>query len=142
MKKMTMLLNKLYAITHLEINQDRSGIMAGIKLDGRHPVFKGHFPENPVLPGVCTVQIIKELLEESFHKSLIMTKAGNIKYLGFVNPESMPVLNFTLQLKQTPEGVLLCSATVSAQGMGVCSFKGEFSNTLHQNPLPPIHDRR
>jgi 3-hydroxyacyl-[acyl-carrier-protein] dehydratase len=123
-----MLLNKLYKISHLELSHDRSGIVASIELNWRHPLFEGHFPGNPILPGVCTVQIIKELLEESFHKSLMMTQARNIKYLGFVNPGSMPVLNFVLQLHQTEEGVLNCTANVSAQGVGVCSFRGEYIN--------------
>ena len=121
-----MLLNKLYKISHLEISQDKSGIVADIELNSHHPVFKGHFPGNPLLPGVCTVQIIKELLEESFHNSWMMTKARNIKYLGFVNPGSMPVLHFVLKLNRTEAEILHCDAAISAAGMSVCSFNGEF----------------
>ncbi len=99
MKIHRMLLNKLYKIRSLNANADGSGFMAEIELDPNHPVFEGHFPGNPILPGVCTVQIIKELLEQSVQKSLRMTKAGNIKYLGFVNPVTMPVLTFQLQVK-------------------------------------------
>ena len=94
-----MLLNKLYRIRSLNANADGSGFMAEIELDPNHPLFEGHFPGNPILPGVCTVQIIRELLEQSVQKSLRMTKAGNIKYLGFVNPVTMPLLTFQLQIK-------------------------------------------
>jgi 3-hydroxyacyl-[acyl-carrier-protein] dehydratase len=103
--------------------------MAEIELDASHPLFEGHFPGNPILPGVCTVQIIRELLEQSMQKSLSMTKAGNIKYLGFVNPVTMPVLMFQLQIKSAEAADIICSATVSAHGASVCSFKGEFSPT-------------
>jgi 3-hydroxyacyl-[acyl-carrier-protein] dehydratase len=126
-----MLVNKLYTIRHLEMRQDGSGLVAEIELDHLHPVFEGHFPGNPVLPGVCTVQIIKELLEKVLNRSLIMTKAKSIKYLGFVNPRSMPLLNFVLQMNSAEDGVINCSATVSAGGTGVCSFKGEFMNFAH-----------
>ena len=27
-----------------------------VRLDAAHPVYAGHFPGNPVLPGVCTLQ--------------------------------------------------------------------------------------
>jgi 3-hydroxyacyl-[acyl-carrier-protein] dehydratase len=129
MKIVTMLINKLYTIRHLEIGQDRSGIVADIELDPHHPVFEGHFPGNPLLPGVCTVQIIKELLEEAFKESLVMTRAKSIKYLGFVDPGLMPVLRFDLRIGVAEEGAIQCSAAVSVRETGVCSFKGEFRNS-------------
>ena len=125
-----MLLNKLYKIRNLNANADRSGIMAEIELDPNHPLFEGHFPGNPILPGVCTVQIIRELLEQSLQKSLRMTKAGNIKYLGFVNPVNMPLLTFQLQIKSADGTNISCSATVSTLGVSVCSFKGEFEDLV------------
>ena len=109
-----MLLNKLYKIRSLHTNDEGSGIMAEIELDPGHPLFEGHFPGNPILPGVCTVQIIRELLEQSINQSIRMTKAGNIKYLGFVNPFIMPLLTFQLQLKPAEGANISCSATVSA----------------------------
>lgn len=129
MKIRRMLLNKLYRIRSLNADTDGSGFLAEIEIDPNHPLFEGHFPGNPILPGVCTVQIIKELLEHSIQKSLRMTKAGNIKYLGFVNPVTMPLLTIHLQIKPTETTNLSCSATVTAQGVSVCSFKGEFSPT-------------
>jgi len=127
-------------IRSLHANTDGSGIVAEIELDSRHPVFIGHFPENPILPGVCTVQIIKEILEQSIHKSLRMTKAGNIKYLGFVNPVVMPFLKFQLQIKSTETASISCSAIVSAQGASVCSFKGEFEGGPRRG-VPPTPRR-
>ncbi|MBQ0740088.1 3-hydroxyacyl-ACP dehydratase, partial [Aquimarina celericrescens] len=34
-----------------------------ITINKNHKIFKGHFPGNPVTPGVCMIQIIKELAE-------------------------------------------------------------------------------
>ena len=28
-----------------------------VEIDPTHPIFEGHFPDQPVLPGVCMVQI-------------------------------------------------------------------------------------
>lgn len=121
-----MLLNKLYTVRSLNSEAEGSMCKAEILLDSGHPLFEGHFPGNPILPGVCTVQIIKELLEQFVHKSLILKKAGSIKYLGFVDPVTMPVLTFQLQIRAMESSEISCSATVLASGVSVCSFKGEF----------------
>ena len=32
-----------------------------VELNPQHPVYKGHFPDMPVAPGVCNIQIIRVL---------------------------------------------------------------------------------
>jgi 3-hydroxyacyl-[acyl-carrier-protein] dehydratase len=112
----------------MESATDGSAIRSEIKLNSRHPIFEGHFPQNPILPGVCTVQIIRELLELTIRKSLKMISAGSIKYLGFVNPEIIPILEFRFQLKYAEDGTISCSVVVSAQNKAVCRFKGTFQS--------------
>ena len=122
-----MLLENLYTTSLLETAPDRTSIRAVIMLNSTHPIFEGHFPGNPILPGVCTVQIIKEMMEASFGKPLLMTGAGNIKYLGFINPAEMPELEFHLQLKDSADrSIIACAATVSAKAITVCTLKGYF----------------
>ena len=121
-----MFLNKLYNINFLESGENKDQYTAEIRLDKYHPLFKGHFPGNPILPGVCTVQIIKELLQQALNKELVLSSAGNIKYLGLINPLTTPVVQFNLLKKNTDSGSINCSATVSAGGNTLCSFKGEY----------------
>ena len=54
--------NQLYHIISLE--NLGSLIKAEIKIMDTHPIFDGHFPDVPVLPGATMMQIAKELLEE------------------------------------------------------------------------------
>jgi 3-hydroxyacyl-[acyl-carrier-protein] dehydratase len=121
-----MLQNKLYYLSFFEVSETGEKISAQIHLNREHPVFEGHFPGNPILPGVCTVQIILELLEKALVKELMLTRAGNIKYLGFISPETMTEVRFDLVLKKTGTNALSCSASVLAGGNVVCSFKGEY----------------
>ncbi|HLO60385.1 MAG TPA: hypothetical protein VK179_16660 [Bacteroidales bacterium] len=121
-----MLLNELYTVTALNPDALRENITAEVALNPEHPVFAGHFPGNPILPGVCTVQIVKEILELVFNTGMILEKAGNIKYLGFVSPVLSPAMLFTLSAKENESGGLSCSATVNAAGKTVCTFKGEY----------------
>lgn len=42
------------------LDRDNEGFKAVIKLLPDHPVYKGHFPGQPVVPGVFTLALIRE----------------------------------------------------------------------------------
>src|SRR4051812_47200647 len=57
-----------------------------IKLNAAHPVYKGHFEQVPIAPGVCLVQIITEILNDKFCTNFRLKSADNIKFLVLINP--------------------------------------------------------
>ncbi|TXF75869.1 3-hydroxyacyl-ACP dehydratase [Chryseobacterium sp.] len=72
-------------------------------LNKNHEIYKGHFPENPVVPGVCMLQMVKELTEEILQKKLFFTSASNVKFISFINPELTPGLVLTLDISEDEE---------------------------------------
>ena len=56
-----LLKDNLYQIIDSEKTEDSSTYT--LLISETSPLFKGHFPGNPVLPGVCILQIFKELAE-------------------------------------------------------------------------------
>lgn len=92
-----MLLKDFYIINSLE-NIDGQRYVANIKLNKEHEVFSGHFPGNPVTPGVCMMQIIKELTQEAVNAQLTMKSASNIKFMALINPEVNPELKLELDI--------------------------------------------
>lgn len=54
-------------------------------------IYQAHFPGEPITPGVCIVQMAKELLEELLQKTLILTKVKNVKFLSVLTPEDETV---------------------------------------------------
>ncbi|MCX6330659.1 MAG: hypothetical protein NTZ85_14245 [Bacteroidia bacterium] len=54
-------LNELYTIKNIQ-KESVNKLTIQVELKRDHDIFKGHFPGNPILPGVCTIQILKELL--------------------------------------------------------------------------------
>lgn len=123
-----MLMNNLYTVPSFEFSSSKDKVTARISLNSEHEVFEGHFPGNPILPGVCTVQIALELLEKLTDRELRLVNAGNIKYLGFVNPLTMIDLVFELAIIYAGESKIQCSTTVSGGNTRVCTFKGEYEN--------------
>ena len=98
-----MLIEGLYIVKELK-NTD-SEITANIKLNANHEIFEGHFPENPIMPGVCMMQIIKELTEEVLGKELALQTSTNIKFMAKINPETDPDLVLNIPYSEE-EGIL------------------------------------
>jgi 3-hydroxyacyl-[acyl-carrier-protein] dehydratase len=92
-----MLLKDFYTVNSFE-TADGQKYVATIMLNKGHDVFKGHFPDNPVTPGVCMMQIIKELTQEAVKTPLTMKSASNIKFMALINPEVNPLLRLELDI--------------------------------------------
>ncbi|MBQ4804371.1 3-hydroxyacyl-ACP dehydratase [Aquimarina sp. MMG015] len=91
-----------------KINEDsvRDGIQTTtITLNPKNKIFKGHFPGNPITPGVCTLQIIKELTENRLDCRLFMKKTSNVKFMAVINPEKTPDLVIVNDFKDSEEEI-------------------------------------
>ncbi len=93
-----MLIEGLYKITAIETTD--GGILAKVHLNKDHAIFKGHFPGNPVMPGVCMIQIIKELTEEATKKNLFLAVSSNIKFMAIINPDKNPDLQIAIDITE------------------------------------------
>ena len=70
-----------------------------------HPIFEGHFPDQPVLPGVCMVQIALTIASAMHGKPLRMLNARTIKFLTPVDPRISPELLFRTTLTTLENGI-------------------------------------
>lgn len=92
-----MLKNTFFYIDKTE--QTEGSINHSIRLEPKHEIYKGHFPGQPVVPGVVSMQIIKELAEEDLKVKLRLLRAANIKFLIPLTPNNCP--EFTAELNYT-----------------------------------------
>jgi len=79
------LLDDFYTLNAL--TETENGISAEVTLNPKHRIFNGHFPENPVVPGVCMMQMIKEVLQLSRKKTFILSEGSNVKFMNILNPD-------------------------------------------------------
>ena len=98
-----MLIEGLYTIEAL--NNTETEIIARIKLNANHEIFEGHFPGNPIMPGVCMMQIIKEITEKVLDKNLFLQTSTNIKFMAKINPNVNPDLSIQIAYSEE-EGIL------------------------------------
>ena len=100
-----MLLKDFYTIISLE-NTAGSKYKAVILINENHEVFKGHFPGNPIMPGVCMMQIIKELTEKITESTLFMQLLSNVKFMALINPFETPKLLLELDVTTTEDNLV------------------------------------
>lgn len=84
---------------------------ASITLNPEHEIFKGHFPGNPVTPGVCMMQIVKEISEQLTAKKLLVASANNVKFMAIINPEQTPELSLDLEISETEDNIKVKNTT-------------------------------
>ena len=78
--------NSLYHI--LSERQDANGERVFlIRFDAAHPIFVGHFPGHPIVPGACLVQIAEELTADVTGHKGSFTQLRNLKFRQPVTPD-------------------------------------------------------
>lgn len=118
LKKLPMLKDSLYTIQN--ISGEDNIIEAAIQLDGNHDVFKGHFPGQPILPGVCMLQMAKEILEIFFHNKMQLLKAEDIRFLAVVDPTQNKELRFVIQYDVSEIRSITVNAKIIKKDNVVC----------------------
>lgn len=100
-----MLLKDFYTIKELEKTTD-SKYKVLILINEKHEIFQGHFPQNPIMPGVCMMQIIKELTEKIMACSLFMESLSNVKFMALINPFVNSELLLDLEVTVTDDNLI------------------------------------
>lgn len=107
---MQTILTDFYTLQSYEKTENGS-FTAQISLNKDHDIFKGHFPGNPVTPGVCMMQIVKELTEEFTGSSLFIKTASNVKFMAIINPFETPDLKIQLDITENEQDVKVKNTT-------------------------------
>ena len=94
---------------------------ADIALHGKSMIFQAHFPDLPILPGACLVQMSKEYIEQKRQQKIQITLFKNLKFLRTINPLEYPEItaHFVIQEK---EGAYLANVTYSKQDIVFCKL--------------------
>ena len=61
-------------------------IQAELILNAGHKIYEGHFPGQPVTPGVCMMQMIKEIVETVLQRETRLVHANEMKFLLMIIP--------------------------------------------------------
>lgn len=123
---MSQLLENFYTELSSTYTSENSGVFScNIKLNPEHEVYKGHFPEIPISPGVALMQIIKEILMDKFQQELMLTEGCNVKFLALINPNETADFQIDFIVKKTDQ-TFDVSANFMNSGKAFTKFIGKF----------------
>jgi 3-hydroxyacyl-[acyl-carrier-protein] dehydratase len=113
-----MMPDNLYTITQITAvapQQYRISVM----LAAEHSIYRGHFPGNPVVPGVCSLQMIIESAGKALGYPVIMINMPVVKFLDMIRPAH----NKTLEIDLIIDDGLALKGTVSSEERKVLSCR-------------------
>lgn len=91
--------NQLYQIEHSQESDGKKQFT--ISLLKECPIYRAHFPGQPITPGVCIAQIAQELLGQVVGHTLEISEVKNVKFLHVLSPIDNPVVDIVFTAIET-----------------------------------------
>lgn len=104
--------NDFYAIATSSTEGDTYNFT--VHINPVHHIFDGHFPGNPVTPGVVQMEMIKELLSIALDKKMSLESMGTCKFLSILNPNETPDVDVSIKTSLTEDGGTKVTAAINA----------------------------
>lgn len=95
-----------------------------ITLLSDHPIYNGHFPGNPISPGVCSIQMIRECCEEILESKVALKSISQCRFITLLTPDKGERLTIDIALTEAEDNVKITAAIADGNSQYV-SFKGE-----------------
>lgn len=94
-----------------------------IRFNPAHPIFSGHFPEHPVVPGACIVQIVEELAALNNGYPVHFAAIRDLKFRQPITPDQ----EITISILKTAESTckVLCVDAKNEPQL-IISFNAQF----------------
>ncbi|MFA6779603.1 MAG: hydroxymyristoyl-ACP dehydratase [Paludibacteraceae bacterium] len=93
-----------------------------VRLNTEHRIYEGHFPQMPVVPGVCTIQMVKECLQTTRNEELQYTNIINCKFPAMIVPSMVQELLIDITTIEE-DGAISMKASVKGDGHNFLSLK-------------------
>ncbi len=90
-----------------------SGYLFNVSVNEQHAVFAGHFPSQPVVPGVCTLAMIKECVSKVVSRPVRFSYIKECKFLSAILPGEHSDLVVKIVIKDDAAGLNLVAEVMT-----------------------------
>ena len=121
---MPLVSNDLFSIDKLTHEGAAISVMLGINTESG--ILKGHFPGQPVVPGACMLQIVKEVLEGVLNQPVRQKKADQLKFMIMIDPSKTSTVALDMTYKNAEDNCIIVTAKLSNPDALYFKFQGSF----------------
>ena len=116
--------NDLFSIDKISHEDAVISVILGINTESE--ILKGHFPDHPVVPGACMLQIVKEVLETTLNYPIRLKKADQLKFMIMIDPTSTSTVTLDMTYKDAEDDSIIVTAKLSNPDALYFKFQGSF----------------
>ncbi len=117
-------MNTLYTISPLQIEQSK--VESSVCINPEHDLFKGHFPQKPVVPGVSMIQMISDMVRLYIGKPVALKSAAQIKFLNLWLPEVADQADIVMNIMEAHIDSIKLNAQISINGKPLFKIRANF----------------
>ena len=109
----------------LEIQWDeQSGEgQATVRFPRSSPVFAGHFPQAPILPGVVLIDAAVQVVAQAMRRKLRLSQLSNAKFTNVVEPDQAVVLSFKVSPDPADASRVKVAGKWNREGAKIAEFQ-------------------
>ena len=116
--------NKYYQLIRVDDSGSPSEKTYQLALMPDCNVYRGHFPGNPVCPGVCNIETIKECAMMLTGKKLIISTIKQCRLTAIATPKVCPEISVHVSATETDQGYSIV-ASIFDMKQTYMEYKGE-----------------
>jgi len=117
-------INDIFSIH--QIAHTNGAIKATLGINIQSEIFKGHFPDQPVIPGACMLQIVKDVIESALNNTFQLKKADHLKFVSMIVPSLTDMAELDILYKSVAESSINVTAKLTASDVICFKFQGSF----------------
>ncbi len=119
-----------YSYISIKLKKD-STITAQVTTDRQSPWFEGHFPNDPILPGIAQIHMVTETIAKALQKDLSLQSLTRIKFKKIIRPGD--ILDIHAMAGKTDNQY---SFRITSKKEDVCSGRLMLAPTQEQQRIP------
>lgn len=115
-------------VDEVEEMEAETSIVTKFYVNPEREIFKGHFPGDPVLPGVYTVEIMAQTAdililscERYAGKTPLFIGIDKVKFISKIKPGDTLEIHAKFAFEKKEKGIVTCSAEVYNAGVLACT---------------------
>ncbi|MDO4160876.1 MAG: beta-hydroxyacyl-ACP dehydratase [Prevotellaceae bacterium] len=119
--------NKFYRIMGIDKDDERRNAVFHLAILPDCEVYEGHFPGNPICPGVCNIETIRECASLFIGHDMRIRMIKQCRLVAIASPAICPEVDVTINISSLDDNTFIVAARIEDKEKTYIDFKGEMA---------------